>query len=71
LGIVVDIGFVLFGIIIVPVLAILFLLKWGQAFPRFGRWAERKLGQVSPRLEYLAERLLSEKEQRAEDRDIE
>jgi len=66
MSIALDIIFVLLGIALVPVLAVLFLLRWGQAFPRFGRWAERMLGRVSPGLGRWAERLLSEKEQRGE-----
>ena len=61
-----DIIFILLGIVLVPVLAVLFLLSWGQRFPRFGRRAERMLGRVSPRLGRFAEKLLSEKEQRRE-----
>jgi hypothetical protein len=61
-----DIIFILLGIALVPVLAVLFLLSWGQRFPRFGRRAERMLGRVSPRLGRWAEKLLSEKEQRGE-----
>jgi hypothetical protein len=60
----VDIIFILLGMAPVPVLAVLFLLSWGQRFPRFGRRAERMLGQISPRLGRWAEGLLSEKEQR-------
>lgn len=62
MSIVLSIVFILLGIALVPVLATLFLLQWGQRFPRFGRWAERKLGQVSPRRGRWTKRLLSEKE---------
>jgi hypothetical protein len=64
MSIVVDIVFILLGIALAPVLATLFLLRWGQMFPGFGRWAERKFARVSPRLGHWVERLLSEKEQR-------
>lgn len=64
MSLVVDIIFILLGIALVPILTILFLLRWGQLFPRFGRWAERTLGRASPRLGRWAERLLSEDEQR-------
>lgn len=61
-----DIIFILLGIALVPVLAVLFLLSWGQRFPCFGRWSERMLGRVSPWLGHWTEKLLSEREQRGE-----
>jgi hypothetical protein len=63
----VSVAFVILGIVAIPALAGLFLLKWGQAFPGFGRWAEVKLGRVSPWLGRVSEELLSETEQRNND----
>jgi len=64
MSLVVDVIFILVGIALIPVLAVLFLLSWGQRFPRFGRWSERMLGRVSPRLGRWAEKLLSKNGQR-------
>jgi hypothetical protein len=64
MSITLDIIFVLLVIVLVPVLAVLFLLRWGQLFPRFGRWAERTSWRISPKLGRWVEALLSEKEQR-------
>jgi len=62
MNVVVDMVFAAVAVVAVPVLLVFALLRWGQSFPPFGRFAERRLSQVSPALGRWAARLLSEQD---------
>lgn len=44
---------VLFCVVLVPTVVVGALLRWGEAFPRLGRWLDGRIYRAFPRLGHL------------------
>jgi hypothetical protein len=44
---------VVFCVVLVPTIAVGVLLRWGQTFPRVGRWLDERIYRMFPRLGHL------------------